>query len=52
MVWIYRGFFIVPDLGGGGYNVRTRLGEIIEEGCSSVLSARLAIDDHLKREDS
>ena len=50
MVWIYKGFFIVRDLGGDGYNVRSRKGDIIEEGCGSVIAARVAIDEYLKSE--
>lgn len=45
MVWIYKGLFIVRDRGGDGYNILTRKGEIIEEGCASVVAARLVIDE-------
>lgn len=50
MVWIYKGLFIVRDPAGDGYNIRTRKGEIIEEGCASVVAARLVIDE-LKEDD-
>lgn len=50
-MWFYKGYFIVRDLCGDGFDVRSCSGEFIEVGCASVASAKNAIDDYLLMEE-